>query len=167
MTRKLDWNIRVDSLEVTGNVPENLQELFAAISLEFEETQSRQLLASPRLSIKPSRSKQDFSVVKESRLRTSAIIPFKNSSHAVEISVMHTWKNCQTSLEPETNWGIEFYGVHWDEAINRVSGAERRKDWGEEAINIWPGASPRLEERFREFLQEVLELHSALDQMVT
>lgn len=100
--------------------------------------------------------------VDETLLKTSILVPFKDTPFIIEISVTQAWSGLKTNTVPETWWGVEYYGQHWDEAMNHVSPGERRKDWGPGLQDIWLGRSPRLEERFMEFLEHVLEIQSAL-----
>ena len=81
----------------------------------------------------------------------------------VEVSVTRVWQGTQVQAEPDTHWSIQFYGLHWDEAVNHIRAGDRAKDWGEGLRNVWTGAAEAsLETRFREFLKEVLALQATL-----
>lgn len=67
--------------------------------------------------------------VDEMTLKTSVVVPFKDTPF-VEVSVTQAWSQAKTNTKPDTWWGLEFYGMHWDEAINHVNPGDRGKDWG-------------------------------------
>ncbi|POR35404.1 Uncharacterized protein TPAR_04429 [Tolypocladium paradoxum] len=157
---ELDWNLQVESCDM-ASVPAELRNLAGGIVLIPDREGGDQPAA-----LKPPRVVMTTRVggdkVDETWLKTSTLVPFKDTPFIVEISVTQAWSGLKTNTTPETWWGVEFYGQHWDEAINHVSPGERRKDWGPGLQDIWLGRSPSLEERFMEFLEHVLEIQSAL-----
>ncbi|PNY23407.1 Uncharacterized protein TCAP_06651 [Tolypocladium capitatum] len=161
-SRELDWNLQVEPCETVANLPAELRKLAAGIVLIPDRAGGKQTVAA----LKPPRvmmtTRAGGDTVDETLLKTSILVPFKDTPFIVEISVTQAWSGLKTSTTPETWWGVEFYGQHWDEAINHVCPGERRKDWGPGLQDIWLGYSPSLEERFMEFLDHVLEIQSTL-----
>ncbi|KND90344.1 hypothetical protein TOPH_04933 [Tolypocladium ophioglossoides CBS 100239] len=160
-SRELDWNLQVVPCETMTSMPTELRKLAGGIVLIPDGAGGDQTAA-----LKPPRvlmtTRAGGDKVDETLLKTSILVPFKDTPFLVEISVTQAWSGLKTNTTPETWWGVEFYGQHWDEAINHVSPGERRKDWGPGLRDIWLGRSPSLEERFMEFLEHVLKIQSAL-----
>lgn len=102
--------------------------------------------------------------VSTARLKSSVIIPFKDTPYLIEVSVTRSWEGGKIDSQPREEWEIEGYGAHWDEAINCVSTSETgRKDWGEDLRNGWTGRDQSLEARFGAFLRVMLEMQVILE----
>ncbi|KAM4059362.1 hypothetical protein HRG_007780 [Hirsutella rhossiliensis] len=156
---QLDWNLQVDSCESTASIPADLRGIMERLKLTSQGAEDNKAsMQSPRLVL----TRPGGDEVEETILKTSVLLPFRDTPFLVEISVSQAWPQMMTHREPETWWGIEFYGKHWSEAINNVSPGERRKYWGEGLRNIWPGGDASLEDRFLEFLQHVVKIQAAL-----
>ena len=159
--RDFDWNLQVESYDTMATIPSELRNLVRGIVLVPDRAGGDQVaeLTTPRVMMTKVLGGDK---VDETLLKTSILVPFKDTPFIVEISVTQAWSGLETNTDPETWWGLEFYGQHWDEAMNHVNPGERRKDWGPELQDIWLGHGPGLEERFMEFLEHILELQSAL-----
>lgn len=110
-------------------------------------------------------SPQLESDIHETRLKSSALIMLKNTPYVIEVSKTRFWNGCDVASVPNTTWGIELYGSHWDESINMVSEDVRKKDWGPDLSHVWEGRAPSLQGRFAEFLQSILRVQKALDDL--
>ncbi|KAK5987674.1 hypothetical protein PT974_11806 [Cladobotryum mycophilum] len=163
---KFDWNLQVDSCENSDEIPSDVRELVEGMSLKIpvKEDREGQELVIPRLAVfKPGNWD---SKVSETQLKTSATIPFKNTPYVVDISITQKWKGLRPPMEPETGWGIEIYGVHWDEAVNHVIPGERKKNWGRDMEHIWEGKGKEgVKTAFKGFIKTILEVQSVLDDM--
>jgi hypothetical protein len=85
----------------------------------------------------------------QTRLKTSFIAEFQDSPYVLEISISQVWEALKTRApEEKIIWQMEFYGKHWDSALNQVNPVDQRKDFGEGLKNIWVGSDPDLEKRF-------------------
>ena len=101
--------------------------------------------------------------IANTRIKSSVILQYKDTPYSLEISVTKTWKRAQTAADPDLTWGIELYAIHWEESINYINPSTRRKDWGEDLENIWPGSDSSLEIRFGAFIRTILEVQSVLE----
>lgn len=128
------------------------------LKLTFDGEGSTGPMQPPRLVLKGPGNDE----VEETILKTSVVMPFGETPFLVEVSVSQAWSQMMTHREPETWWGLEFYGLQWSEAMNNVNPGERRKDWGEGLRHIWPGGDASLEDRFFDFLEHVVMVQSAL-----
>jgi hypothetical protein len=100
--------------------------------------------------------------VVETSLKSSRTLHIADGQYVAEVNVTQKWKGFDVTSPPEFKWGLEVYGVHWDEAVNSVGADGRRKDWGPRLVNIWPG-SGTLEERLRPFFHCILAIQGVLD----
>ncbi|UNI15239.1 hypothetical protein JDV02_001791 [Purpureocillium takamizusanense] len=157
----LDWNFQVDSRESKATIPDSLLKLMQSIVLIPDKTgvDDGYSLCPPRLLAGHLGSDR----IDKTTLKTSIIVPFRGTPFDIEVSVTKQWQGLRTVSNAETWWGLEFYCRGWDEAINNVSPGQSRKDWGAELERIWPGADQSLEERFTAFLEYIVEIQSALD----
>ncbi|OAQ91510.1 hypothetical protein VFPFJ_03250 [Purpureocillium lilacinum] len=157
----LDWNFQVDSLGYQAVVPDDLLKLMQSIVLipNKADKGDGHSLCPPRLLNGQSAGGQ----IDRTTLKTSIIVPFRNTPFVIEVSITQQWQGMKTVSEADTWWGLEFYCRGWDEAINNVSPGERRKDWGPKLERIWPGIDQSLEERFTAFLEYIVEIQAALD----
>lgn len=93
------------------------------------------------------------------RLKTSFIAEFQDSPYVLEISITQEWEGLKTSVkEKKIIWQMDFYGKHWDSAMNQVNPVDQRKDFGEGLKNIWVGTDPDLMKRFQIFLETFLKV---------
>lgn len=100
------------------------------------------------------------------RLKTSFIAEFQDSPYVLEISLNQEWEGLNTRApENKTNWQMEFYGKHWDSAMNQVNPVDQRKDLGEGLKNIWVGSDPDLEKRFGSFLEVFLKVQHQVNSL--
>ncbi|KAF7551713.1 hypothetical protein G7046_g7645 [Stylonectria norvegica] len=155
-----DWNLRIDAWEKGINIPLGFEGFEKKLVVTPGKNSSRYIQI-PQLSTL--RLGDLMSRVSQTRLRSSVKITFKDTPYILEVSVTKVWNGGRTTTEPEVSWGIEFYGVHWDEGINYVSAGERRKDWGEGLVNIWSGSDPSLGVRFGDFIRTVLQVQAVLN----
>jgi hypothetical protein len=81
----------------------------------------------------------------------------------IEVHVTHEWKGFEVSGEPEKTWGIQMFGIRWDEAVNTINPDTLRKDWGDDLENVWPGAEQTLHKRLEDFLFCIQEVQAVLD----
>lgn len=162
LERTHDWNIEANAWDAVDDVPASLEALLKRAQLKFDYIDSTPLtsLKFPRIEIPcaaiPGRQ------ISETRLQTTAIIPYLDTPWVIEVSATRAWKGANTSAQPEVYWGIQVHGAHWDGAINQVAVGERRKDWGEGFEYIWPGTGT-WEDRFGSFLESILEIQEALE----
>ncbi|KAJ6445563.1 Alternative oxidase [Purpureocillium lavendulum] len=154
-----DWNFQVDSLGPTAAVPDGLLRLMQSIVLipNRAVTDGGLSLNPPRLLAGLSDSRVDGTT-----LKSSIIVPFRNTPFAIEVGITQKWAGMKTVSTPDTWWGLEFHCPGWDEGINNVNPGERRKDWGTDLERIWPGTEQSLEDRFTSFLEHIVEIQAAL-----
>jgi hypothetical protein len=112
---------------------------------------------------------QPATVAKETvdvtRLKISAVLPFQDTMYVVRVTVTRTWMGFNSDVQPEDTWEVDFYGLHWDETMNCVSTEDRRKDWGQDFANIWPGEEPDVSVRIRRFLQTIFRIQHVLNEL--
>lgn len=149
------------------DVPQDWQALIQRISLRSQtDVGDGSCPKLPRLvSTNPGHLKDKIS---KTRLKSSTIIPVQDQPYAVEVSITQEWKGLDVNSPPETTWGVELYGMHWEETINMVGADGRRKDWGDDFVKIWPGSGAcsgrkTLDARFAEFLGCILQVQAAVD----
>lgn len=152
----------MNALDGPSEVPKDLQILIQHVPLLLDEMPNNYWFKFPRLGTMTLGAMG--SKITETRLQCSTDLPLSGGQYTSEIRVTKTWKGYDINAAPEVTWGFQFYGLHWDEAINAVSADGRRKDWGPELEHVWPGEGD-LEARFGEFLDEVLRLQQNLDVM--
>ncbi|KAH7326713.1 hypothetical protein B0I35DRAFT_142410 [Stachybotrys elegans] len=159
---KSDWNLQVNA-GVQLDVPEHLQRLWQNIELRpmdgdqatvFEEFASPEILVKPHIG--------STNAIATTRLKMSAIIPFTDPRYAVQISVTRAWDGLKQG-NPRVTWGIEFYGSHWEEAINQVSNEDGRKDWGPGFKSLWPGHEEDLAQRIMRFAQYIVDVQKVFE----
>jgi hypothetical protein len=106
----------------------------------------------------------DFAkTVSETRLRTSAVVPWKATPYLVEIGITTIWNGVNLGLKPHIHWDVQFYGSHWESAVNRSRSDMRRKDWGVDLCDVWVGEAKSLEGRLEGFVKEILDLQIMLE----
>lgn len=156
-----DWNLRVDAWD-NEEVPVEFKDLSQKLLLTVDSNQAgSDLIRIPRVSTHKLGNVRDS--IGQLRLKSSAIIPYKNTPYVIEVNVTKVWKGTCMADTPEITWGVEFYAAHWDESIMHISGGDHRKDWGQGLKHMWPGDEPCLESRFGEFLGTILEIQALLD----
>ncbi|RDA90528.1 hypothetical protein CP533_4144 [Ophiocordyceps camponoti-saundersi (nom. inval.)] len=157
---QLDWNLQVDRCEPVGQFPATLRKVMEGISL-FERGGDDESLPfqPPRVEVTPQPGSGE---VESTVLKTSVMLPFRNTKYVIEVSVSQTWSRMKTDSEPETRWGIEFYGLHWEETLEGISSHEQRDDWNEVMRSLWPSGEQNTEAGFLNFLEHVIEVQSAL-----
>lgn len=97
------------------------------------------------------------------RLKTSFIAEFQDSPYVLEISISQEWEGLKTRAEEKKMiWQMDFYGKHWDSAMNQVNPVDQRKDFGEGLKHIWVGTDPDLMSRFSSFLEVFLKVQQQL-----
>lgn len=153
----------MEAWEEVEEVSQDLLGLLKKVSFQFEGVGSTGLtsIKFPRLQI--DQPGQMGSSVAETRLQVTATVPYQESPWAVEISITRVWKGLNTTVEPEVHWGIQAYGVHWEDAINCVEVGGRRKDWGADLEFMWPGDS--LNEGFKNFVESIVMIQRGLDEV--
>lgn len=139
------------------------KELVDGISLTFnnQEDDLQKILKTPRLTI--SKLAKWENKVSETRLKTMAKVAINETPYVIEISITQAWSGLKTATAPRVGWGIEIYGVDWDEIMNQENQSERRRDWGADLEGIWKGPGQSLEQRFGDFLQIILKTQSVLE----
>ncbi|KAI9171933.1 hypothetical protein HJFPF1_01424 [Paramyrothecium foliicola] len=162
-----DWSLRVDASEIVDRIPDDvlilLQKKIRVTTNDYNDDQG--LLRFPQLSIYG--PIPDNLRIFQSQIRMSTVMPIRDTPYAVEISTTRTWKNLEVNRDADAeNWGAQAYGVHWDEAINYVKPGSIRRDWGDELKYMWPGKEPSLQRRYEDFLQCILEVQQALENVV-
>jgi hypothetical protein len=166
MCRGFDWNLRVDGMEIIGDVPEKFQNVLQKINLKMASggPESQGLMRFPNISLREMAPKDPE--ILSTRLKMSTVIPFKDTPFAVEVSATRVWKGMGVSEGSGVeSWGVEFYGMHWEEAINHVNAGEVRKDWGEDLKYMWVGDEPSLNVRYKRFLRSILEVQQVLNEV--
>ncbi|KAL7794574.1 hypothetical protein V8C37DRAFT_409106 [Trichoderma ceciliae] len=156
-----DWSLKAVSHEFSS-VPTSLQDLIKGIErIPSKREDTDHFLRTSEVRVHNPKEWGDK--VSETRLKTSFIAEFQDTPYMLEINIEQVWKGLKTKSKPETRWGIELYGKHWDSAMNQVNPIDRRKDWGEGLKNVWVGTDPDLGKRFSNFLQVVVQLQKQLD----
>lgn len=102
--------------------------------------------------------------VTETRLRTSAIVPWKTTPYLVEIGVTTVWKGINLGIQPRVFWDVQVYGNHWESAVNRVRSDIRRKDWGPDMCDVWTGEEKTMTGRMEGFVKEMLGIQAVLEE---
>ncbi|KAM0259541.1 hypothetical protein ACHAQJ_003267 [Trichoderma viride] len=159
-----DWSLHAETYGYSS-VPADLQELIKGIEhrpATYEENDAHFLRPSEVIVVKkPAQWKYRVS---QTRLKTSFIAEFRDSPYMLEISITQEWEGLRTDTTPEeTIWQVEFYGKHWDSAMNQINPVDQRKDWGEGLKNVWIGTDPDLMERFSNFLRVLVQVQRQLD----
>lgn len=95
--------------------------------------------------------------------KSSVLIPFRDTPFVVEVSRNHLWKGADTKVSPQSWLGIQFFGLHWDDALNYTKPYESRKYWGDNQCDIWDGPEGTAERRFEGFICHILEVMAALE----
>ena len=160
--RKFDWNLTVKGSKDEREIPASFGAILQTTKLKYQGEENNASLTIPNVGFEKFDS--SGSVVQTVFLKSSVVIPFKDTPYLVEISRISTYKDGKTTKKPALSWCIEVYGAHWDDAINCVNATDgERKDWGEDLRIMWPGRYKTLEERFGAFLKAVLDIQSFLD----
>ncbi|PFH63346.1 hypothetical protein XA68_13803 [Ophiocordyceps unilateralis] len=160
---QLDWNLQVDVFEPISEKTEkefrNVINVMEGIKLLRRHGDDESPLQPPRVVVTPRPGSDE---VDETVLKTSVILPFKSTRYVVEVSVSQTWNRMETQSDPETRWGVEFYGLHWEETLEGISPQGQRDDWGAVVRTLWPSGGGDAETGFLSFLEDVAEVQSAL-----
>ena len=160
MSRQFDWNLRVSAWDRVIDMSPDIQALIQVVSLHFQAKGGEDLVDLPKLApLRPARLAEK---VVETSLKSSRMLRIADGQYVAEVNVTQRWKGFDVTSPPEFTWGLEVYGVHWDEAVNSVGADGRRKDWGPRLVHIWPG-SGTLEERLRPLFHCILEIQGVLD----
>lgn len=103
--------------------------------------------------------------IDEIRLKSSVLISHLSSALVIEISITQVWVRGKIKEGPDWGfWGIEVYGLNWDECMNHTGAGELRRDWGEGLINVWPEPdSHPFEARFGTFIRNILRIQNLLE----
>lgn len=155
-----DWNLRVDAWE-TADIPMELSSLMKRTSLNFANIGSAGLMSLKFPQIQVRSPGNMGGQVNQTRLQMTATVPYRDTPWAVEISITQAWKGLDTTIQPDVYWGIQVYGVHWEDAINTMEVGGRRKEWGPNLQYMWPGDST--EEAFKSFLESIVTIQAKLD----
>lgn len=160
--RLFDWNLEVKAFENSETVPPELDNFIRKVHIQCREvdTTGNQLIL-PQLSKRG--QPPIHTQVSETRMKNSIMMTLRDEQYVVEVSVTRTWNKVDFDKSPDATWSIELYGKRWEEALNTVSSEGRRKDWGKDLVEVWPGSNPSLEGRFRDFLRCVLKVQACLD----
>ncbi|RDA85976.1 hypothetical protein CP532_4875 [Ophiocordyceps camponoti-leonardi (nom. inval.)] len=157
---QLDWNLQVDRCEPIPHVPATLRKIMDNISLtERGGDDESSLLQPPQVKIKPQPGSDE---VESTVLKTSVILPFRTTKFVIEVSVSQSWSCMETESEPDTRWGVELYGLHWEETLEGISCREQRDDWNAVMRSLWPSDTQDLDSGFLRFLEHVVDVQSAL-----
>ncbi|KAK0383324.1 hypothetical protein NLU13_9237 [Sarocladium strictum] len=157
-----DWNLSIRSSE-HKNVSKIDDKL--VMKLSFRPAQRfgpQDVLKQP--SIEPFTLGKFGNKVTETRLRTSAIVPWKTTPYLVEIGVTTVWKGINLGIQPRVFWDVQVYGNHWESAVNRVRSDIRRKDWGPDMCDVWTGEEKTMTGRMEGFVKEMLGIQAVLEE---
>ncbi|KAK1241597.1 hypothetical protein MKX08_001571 [Trichoderma sp. CBMAI-0020] len=153
-----DWRLHAETWNYES-VPKELLRLLETLKLRngYNEDETNFLQPSAVVVTKdPRHWNHDIYLT---RLKTSFIAEFQDSPYVLEIGINQEWEGLNTRApESKINWQMEFYGKHWDSAMNQVNPVDQRKDFGEGLKNIWVGSDPDLEKRFGNFLEVFLKV---------
>ena len=164
--RQFDWNLRVNAWDEVGDIPQDVKDLIQRIKVSNSpRIDGEGMFQLPRLA--PMRPGPLGDKIGQTWLRSSITIPVADGPYVVEINVTQSWNGCNITSPPDITWGLEVYGVHWDEAVNNIGVDGRRRDWGPELISVWPGDEKSLEKRLEQFLLSILRVQGALDTLET
>lgn len=156
----LDWSLHAETWGYKS-VPEKVLELLKKLERrdrynEDENPNSFLLPSEVAVTKDPLDWKYD---IHQTRLKTSFIAEFQDSPYVLEISITQEWEQLKTRApEKKIIWQMDFYGKHWDSAMNQVNPVDQRKDFGEGLKHIWVGSDPDLMKRFSSFLEVFLKL---------
>jgi hypothetical protein len=164
LCRLFDWNLEVKACKFLQGIPADLEDFIRKIKLEMPVGKA---MASHLILPKPSARglKQPDAKVLETRMKSSVRMTLRDGQHFVEIGVTRVWNELALDKKPQALWSIELYGKRWEEALNTVSSDGRRRDWGKDLINVWPGSGSSLEDRFKVFLRCVLNVQACLNRV--
>lgn len=159
----LDWSLHAETWGYKS-VPETLLNLLKTLEhRERHETEKNDFLLIPSdvvVTKDPGDWKHD---VQQTRLKTSFIAEFQDTPYVLEISMSQEWEGLRTRApEKKIIWQMDFYGKHWDSAMNQVNPIDQRKDFGEGLKHIWVGSDPDLEVRFANFLLVFLKFQNQI-----
>ncbi|KAL7924989.1 hypothetical protein ACQKWADRAFT_284728 [Trichoderma austrokoningii] len=159
----LDWSLHAETWG-SKSVPETLLNLLKTLKhrKRYEEDGNDFILLPSDVVVTKDPGNWKYDIMR-TRLKTSFIAEFQDTPYVLEISMSQEWEGLRTRA-PEENiiWQMEFYGKHWDSAMNQVNPVDQRKDFGEGLKHIWVGSDPDLEVRFANFLQVLLKLQHQL-----
>ncbi|PHH80264.1 hypothetical protein CDD80_2287 [Ophiocordyceps camponoti-rufipedis] len=161
---QLDWNLQVDVCQPIGKTGDRdefktMSELMQGIRLVKRLEDDESLLQPPRVVVKRLPGSDQ---IEETVLKTSVLLPFKSTRYVVEVSISHTWARMETEAVPQMRWGIEFYGLHWEETLEGSGPQGQRDDWGAVVRTLWPSSGEGVEAGFLNFLEDIAEIQSAL-----
>ncbi|KAF5025265.1 hypothetical protein F66182_2650 [Fusarium sp. NRRL 66182] len=151
-----DWSFRVDAWDKV-DVPPDFRDFGQRVMLAIKADNDTLL---PIPSVNTTKLARLNDQITQVRVRSWAIVPFKETEYALKINITKTLKGACTEGEPEVTWGIELYAPHWEESANHASGG--RKDWGKGLENIWPEGHD-LKSRLGGFLRTILEIQALLN----
>ncbi|KAF4451034.1 hypothetical protein F53441_5933 [Fusarium austroafricanum] len=151
-----DWNVRMDAWDQV-NVPTEFKDLAKKVVLVFKSDEDVLL---PIPEVNTTRLAILNEQITQIRVKSWAIIPFKESGYFLKIDITKILKGARTAGEPDVNWGFELYAPHWEESMNHMNGG--RKDWGKGLENIWEGDGD-LKSRLGYFMRTILEVQALLN----
>ncbi|KFA61308.1 hypothetical protein S40285_05967 [Stachybotrys chlorohalonatus IBT 40285] len=162
---KFDWNLKVQACTIATDIPVHLRGLLRCVNIKLESDLDNALrrFEFPIIRLQPATVAKE--TVDVTRLKISAVLPFQDTMYVVRVTVTRTWMGFNSDVQPEDTWEVDFYGLHWDETMNCVSTEDRRKDWGQDFANIWPGEEPDVSVRIRRFLQTIFRIQHVLNEL--
>lgn len=119
----------------------------------------------PRVSAKD--AKQPDTMVKSSQLKSSVMMMLAGGDYIVEVSLTRQYEGVDFDGPSTVTWEVQLYGKRWEEAVNTMSSDGRRKDWGKDLVEVWPGAETSIEDRFKNFLRNVLKVQALLTRVTS
>ncbi|PHH75131.1 hypothetical protein CDD82_4559 [Ophiocordyceps australis] len=161
---KLDWSLRADARKRLGKLSDDLKSYTSEIVIvpHVPAKGEANLLSVPRVVMR--RARND---VVETLLKTSVLIPLRDTPYIIEVNLVQLWRGTQTGpAATETFWTMELYGGHWDEAINQSNPhGDGDSDKDQELKDIWTEGGDSLQDRFTQFAQHVVALQALLGEM--
>ncbi|CAI6100013.1 unnamed protein product [Clonostachys chloroleuca] len=163
--RQFDWNFEVHAGNIMDTAPNGMRTMIQNLPMSGAKTPdvSRHLIFPTLKKLRPNHIDKS---VNETKLKSSVLLPMIGTPYVIKISITKSWKGPEVTAAPTTTWGIEFYGMHWNEIINTASRDGRKKDWGKDMDKIWAGSDPSLDSRLGDFLHCILRIQAALDDLV-
>lgn len=164
--RLFDWNIEVRASETLEKVPSDLTDFLQKLKIRRPDTKASDgILMLPRVSAKD--AKQPDTMVKSSQLKSSVMMMLAGGDYIVEVSLTRQYEGVDFDGPSTVTWEVQLYGKRWEEAVNTMSSDGRRKDWGKDLVEVWPGAETSIEDRFKNFLRNVLEVQALLTRVTS
>lgn len=157
--RDYDWNLQVNGL-APQETPKELAKALSGVRFRPGHSPTRSPLQLPRPL--PLRLGTYESSVSEVRLRKTVTVPWRNTPYLLDISAIRAWKGDETAAQGHSYWNLQFYGIHWDDAINSMNCQISSTDSQGDPPNMWRREEEDGREKFSDFVQEVFALQSLL-----